>query len=256
MNSKRLRGENTPKMKSPKRETQKRKSNLIKRPLAEHLEEFRFRMLFSLFFFMIVSLVLFFVSPYVLKRVINDFINNSVKIVSLSPTEVILSEIRIALFLSFIASLPVFIYHLFKFVKPAVKDNEKPMFVLFILSSPLLFLLGSWFAYFVVLKFAIAFFSKISLVVVNYNLWSIKELTKFILNFCFSFGLVFELPLIMFFLNALGLLSKDDFKKYRPFIYVIIFVLAAVITPPDVITQLILAFPLIILYELSLLFIR
>ena len=254
MNLRKLRGENTPKMKSPKKGTQKRKSNLIKRPIVEHLGELRFRMLFSLSFFMIISFVLFFLSPYVLKRVITDFINNSVRIVSLSPTEVILSEIRIALFLAFIVSLPVFIYHFFKFVKPAVKDNEKSMFILFILFGPLLFLVGSWFAYFIVLNFVITFFSKISLLVVNYNFWSLKELIRFITNFCFSFGLVFELPLIMFFLNSLGLATKDDFKKYRPYIYLIIFILSAIITPPDVVTLLILALPLIVLYELSLMF--
>jgi len=237
----------------------KRRSDSLnneKKPFLEHLEELRLRVIYSLLFFILIFIGLFFFSPHILNLISKDFMDGTFVIISLNPTEVILSELRISFFLALILSLPVFIYHFLRFVKPAMTNKEKSFASAFIFISPLLFLLGIWFAYSFVLRFVIRFLSRVSLLAVQNNFWSLREFISFILTFSFSFGLIFQLPLVMFVLRLLNIVNKEAFVRYRPFVYVLIFVLAAIITPPDVVTQILLAIPLVLLYELSLLMLK
>ena len=226
----------------------------MKLPLYEHIGELRKRFLKVVIFLFIFFIVGFSLSDFFIKRIIDDliFIEN-VKIVGLSPVEYILTQIKVGLLISFIITLPIIIYHLLVFIRPGLNKREKSGIKLVLPTFILLFLIGIVFAYFMFLPVAIYFLGNLSKGIIE-NIWSINKFINFVLLSCLSFGIIFQLPLLLIVLNRLGVINVKVLKKYRAHIYVLIFLIAALITPPDIITQLIIGLPVILLYEVSLLF--
>lgn len=224
-------------------------------PLHEHLGELRKRFLTIIIFLFIFFIIGFSLSNFFIKRIINDlvFIEN-VKIIGLSPIEYILTQIKVGFIVSLIITIPIIIYQLLVFIKPGLNKREKEGLRLILPTFILLFLIGIVFSYFIFLPVAVYFLGNLSKGIIE-NIWSINRFINFILLSCLSFGLIFQLPLLLIVLNRLGIINVGWLKKYRAHIYVLIFVVAAIITPPDFITQLIIALPLVVLYEVSLWFI-
>ncbi|WP_438965621.1 twin-arginine translocase subunit TatC [Flavobacterium sp.] len=151
----------------------------------------------------------------------------------------------------FIVGFPFILWELWKFISPALYDKEKKYAVLFIVVASLLFFLGVLFGYFIITPLSVYFFGSFSAspeIVNEFNLDSYVGMIKTSVLAC---GLIFELPIIIYFLSKLGLVSPESLRNYRKYTLVIVLILSAIITPPDVISQVIVAIPIMILYEIS-----
>jgi len=221
------------------------------RALLEHLEELRKRFLVVTGFFLISFALGVMISPWIIKKISADLIITNVSLVSLSPLEFIYTQLKVGFVFALAISFPVLVYELIRFIRPALKKKELIALKYIMPGFLMFFVFGVLFAYFVFLKPALFFLAGLSTLARIENLWSIHYFISFILWICFSLGLVFELPLLLLLLKKLNLITRSFLRKYRPHIYVLAFVIAAIITPPDVITQIIIALPLVILFEIS-----
>lgn len=151
----------------------------------------------------------------------------------------------------FIMAFPVILWEFWKFIRPALYQNERKYAKLFIFISSILFFLGVVFGYFVLVPLSINFLANFTISSVVENQIDINSYISLVKTTSLATGLVFELPIIIFFLTYLGLITDSFLREYRRYAYVLILIVAAVVTPPDVISQLIVSFPLVILYECS-----
>ena len=226
------------------------------KPLIEHLDELRLRLIVILVFFFVVFLIGFFASNFIIQRVINDLvIAENIKLIVLTPLEFIYAKLKVGFLSALMITSPLIIYELLLFAKPALTRREKNAIKLILPSFVLLFLAGIVFAYFIFLPVALFFLANLTTFNIL-NMWSLNKFISFIFITALSFGIVFQIPLIMLVLHRLNIFNIEVLKKQRKVVYVLAFLLAAIITPPDVVTQIIIAVPLIVLYEASFLFVR
>lgn len=148
---------------------------------------------------------------------------------------------------------PYILYLIWKFISPALYDKEKKYALSFIFSTSILFFLGVLFGYYLIMPLSINFLANYTISDVVKNDVDLASYLSLIKTTVLSCGIVFELPIIIYFLAKLGLVTADFLRKYRRYAYVIILILAAVVTPPDVVSQMIVTIPLVILFELSIL---
>lgn len=153
----------------------------------------------------------------------------------------------------FIIAFPFILWEFWKFISPALYSNERKYAKLFLLISSLLFFIGVMFGYFVLVPLSINFLANFTISSVVENQIDINSYISLVKTTSLATGLVFELPIIIFFLTYLGLITDAFLKEYRRYAYVLILIVAAVVTPPDVISQMIVTIPLVILYEVSIL---
>ena len=165
------------------------------------------------------------------------------------------TALKISIFTGFIFSLPVVFWQLWLFIAPGLYDNEKKYVIPFVTISTLMFLLGVAFAYWIVIPLGFQFLWAFSGNLVNF-LQTLDEYIGIFTKILFGFGVAFELPVILFFLGVLGLITDKALKDFFGYAVLIIFVVAAILTPPDVITQLLMAAPLILLYSISIVIVR
>ncbi|MDD3003627.1 twin-arginine translocase subunit TatC [Flavobacterium sp.] len=151
----------------------------------------------------------------------------------------------------FIISFPFILWELWKFVGPALYEKEKKNIKYFISLASLLFFIGVAFGYFVLVPLSINFLSNLTISSVVENQIDIDSYIGLVKSTSLATGLVFELPIVIYFLSRLGLVTPKFLRDYRKYAYVIILIIAAIVTPPDVISQMIVTIPLIILYEIS-----
>lgn len=162
-----------------------------------------------------------------------------------------MSHIKISLIAGIILSSPYIIFELWKFIEPALHENEKKYAGVAVFSISTLFIIGIMFGYFIITPLSIDF---LSTYVVSEDVLNTIKLNSYIstvTTVTFATGLVFELPVVAYFTSAIGIVTPDFLKKYRRHAYVILLIIAAVITPPDVFSQILVCIPLIILYEIS-----
>ncbi|DAB32153.1 MAG TPA: twin-arginine translocase subunit TatC [Sulfurospirillum sp. UBA11407] len=162
------------------------------------------------------------------------------------------TALKVSFFASFIISLPIIFWQFWLFVAPGLYENEKRLVIPFVLFATVMFLMGASFCYYVVIPLGFEF-------LVNFGgelftaLPSIGEYVGFFTKLLFGFGLAFELPVITFFLAKIGLVDDEAMKGFFRYAIVIIFFVAALLTPPDILTQFLMAGPLILLYGVSIL---
>jgi len=152
-----------------------------------------------------------------------------------------------------ILAFPFILWEFWKFIRPALYDNEKKNAVAFILSTSLLFFLGVLFGYYLIMPLSINFLANYQISEVVENNIDLDSYLSLVKTTVISCGLVFEMPIIIFFLAKLGIVSASFLRTYRRYAYVIILIVAAVVTPPDVVSQMTVTIPLIILFEASIL---
>ncbi len=217
-------------------------------PLVGHLEELRKRIIICLVSVFLLSLVSYFYAGKILSLLMKPV----GKLVFIKPQEAFLSYLKIALFSGVFLSLPIIFCQIWKFVSVGLLPRERKYILTYGPISFFLFLVGAGFAYQVVLplglKFLVDRFSTGTLE----SMLSISHYISFVGMFLLSFGVVFELPLIILFLTGIGLVTTQTLRKRRREVVIFTFLLAALMTPPDVFTQLLLAVPLLLLYEVSL----
>jgi sec-independent protein translocase protein TatC len=152
-------------------------------------------------------------------------------------------------------AMPVILWQLWLFIAPGLYDNEKRMVLPFVVGGSIMFLLGILFAYYVVTPFGFQFLITFGSFLYT-PLINIEDYVGFFTKILIGFGIAFELPVVAYFLALLGLITDKTLKDYFKYAIVIIFLLAAFLTPPDVLTQLLMAAPLILLYGLSILIVH
>lgn len=153
----------------------------------------------------------------------------------------------------FIVGFPYILWEIWKFISPALYEREKKYAILFIVVSSLLFFLGVLFGYFIITPLSVYFFGSFSASPEIVNEFNLESYTGMIKTSVLASGLIFELPILIYFLTKLGLVTPDSLRKYRKYTLIIVLILSAIITPPDVISQIIVAIPIMLLYEISIL---
>lgn len=215
----------------------------------EHLEEFRWRILKSLAAVVVASIVAYIFSGHLLNLLIRP-VPPDVQLIFTTPAGAFLVRIKVALIFGLLGSLPVIFYQAWQFVFPGLLRSEVKLLSAVVLSATGCFLLGAAFALFVILPLGLRFlfsFQTGQLVPMP----DINSYVGFAGRLFLAFGAVFELPLLSFILSKMGILTPVFLRRQRRYAVVVIFIAAAILTPPDVITQGMLAAPLILLYEIS-----
>ena len=172
------------------------------------------------------------------------------QMVAVEIQETFFTALKVAFFSGFIVSLPVIFWQLWLFLAPGLYDHEKKLVIPFVFFATLMFLTGAACAYYVVVPFGFEFLINFGSAVVTV-LPSIGKYVGFFTKLLFGFGIAFEFPVITFFLAKIGLVDDRMLKDFFRYAVVIIFVVAALLTPPDVLTQFLMAGPLILLYGVS-----
>lgn len=216
--------------------------------IIEHMSELRKRIIIIIIANIITSVASYTKVEIIMKYVVK--MAKDLKLVYVSPPELFLEYVKVSIFVGIVCALPITFYQVWKFIKPALKKGERIYTLFSLYMSIIFFIAGSAFAYFLVIPMAIKFFVEISTQYVS-PLFSITNYISFIITLLVSFGVIFELPLIILLLTSLGLVTPSFLKKNRKYAILIILIIAAILTPPDVISQLLMAIPMLFLYEIS-----
>ena len=222
--------------------------------LEVHFSELRYRLLKSLFSIFIAFLFCWFFSDEILdffRRPIQPFLKNTDGgLVFTAPMDQFLAHIKISIFAAIFVSSPYWLLQLWLFIAPGLYKVEKKLFLSFWIIGTILFLLGMSFAYFIVfpLIFQVLLFFGNG---VDQPMITINNYLSFLVQLTMVFGLIFEMPLVLLFLNHIGLISINNLRKYRKLAVLILAIISAFVSPPDILSMFLLLFPLIGLYEAS-----
>jgi len=231
----------------------KKKMTDDKQPFLGHLEELRKRLVicaiaigigFGISYIFAKQLFSYLVLP--LTKVLPD----DSRLIFTNLPEMFIAYIKVALVAGIILAIPIIFYQLWMFLAPALFKKEKKYIIPFVLFSSILFAVGALFGYLVVFPYGFKFFVSFATEDIQ-ALPSVKQYFSFAIRLLLAFGLVFEMPVVVLFLTKIGLITPDSMKKFRKFAILSSFILSAILTPPDVATQLMMALPIIILYEIS-----
>ncbi len=229
-----------------------------KMPLTAHLEELRKRLIYSF-----IALGIGFGISYGFKEKLFFFLSKPLEanlpegstLQYISIPEAFLTYLKISLFGGLILAMPVILYQVWRFVAPGLYEREKRYMIPFVLVSMLFFLGGASFCYYIVFPFVFRFFMSFSGEAIQ-AMPTIRQYLSFATRLLVAFGLVFEMPIFFFFLGRIGLVSYQGLARQRRMAVVLVFLGGALLTPPDVVSQLMLAGPLMILFELSIQIVR
>jgi len=224
-----------------------------KLPVTDHLEELRWRLIKCL----IALAVGFIVSYAFVKPIFNFFVSPLVtvmppgsRLIYTSLPEAFITNLKLSFFAGLILALPVIFYQLWKFIMPGLYERERRYVIPFVLVATVFFILGVGFAFFVVFPFGFRFFLGYSSESIS-AFPTLKEYLSFATSLLLAFGVIFELPVVIFFLAKIGIVNHNMLKRQRKYALLINSIVSAVITPPDVISMLFMMVPLQVLYELS-----
>lgn len=219
--------------------------------LSEHLSELRKRIFKAL-----IALVVATIFSYLHVDKIVDIIIKPAKgldFVYLSPPELFLAYIKISLITGLIISSPVILLEVWLFIQPGLKPVERKYVIFSMLMAIVFFLLGIVFGYYIVVPVVIDFFTKMSVERIEPML-SFAKYISFMGTLLLAFGFTFEFPLLIILLSQLELITPKTLRHYKKIFILVSFIIGAAITPPDVISQVLVALPLILLYEISIIF--
>jgi len=214
----------------------------------DHLEELRKRIFYSLIVLCVAAVVGFFISQRVL-----DLLTRSVpNFVFLAPAEAFVVHLKVALVTGLFLASPVIFYQFWRFVRPALQRHEVKYLASAVVVSSLLFVAGVAFAHLVVVPVAMKFLLSFQSPKLQAML-SIGEYVGTVGTFLLACGVIFQLPVMMFFLTKLGVVTPKLLMRNQRIAFVLVFVVAAVLSPPDVFSQTLMAVPLVVLFELGVL---
>ncbi len=227
-----------------------------------HFVELRSRLLNSLIFILIAFITSYFFAEQIYNFLVEPYAEavkddkNSRRLIFTALHETFITYIKVAFFSAIFFGSPVLLIQIYKFIAPGLYKNEKQAILPYLISTPILFLLGALLVYYLVMPLAIKFFLSFETIGTSSSLpiqleAKVNEYLSLIMRLIFAFGISFQLPILLNLLARVGVVNSDYLKKRRRYVIVIIFAIAAILTPPDPITQVGLAIPLLLLYELS-----
>lgn len=216
----------------------------------EHLEELRMRLFRILLFFFVATCVCFWFSERLLQGLLSISDGAGISFIVISPTEGFFSQLKLGLLSGFVLSLPCNIMEVWKFVSPGLTAKEIRLLYRTTPFLVLLFLCGVALAFFTAIPLGLKFLLSFQIADVAAQI-SVEKYISFCLSLMLIFGFVFEMPVLLLLLCFVGLLDRKVLIFYRRHVILGIFIGSAVVTPPDIVTQVLIAVPLILLYELS-----
>lgn len=224
-----------------------------KQPFTSHLEELRKRLIICF-----VAVGIGFAASYAFKEKLfyilvaplQKAMKNGDTLIYTHLPEAFFTFLKTALISGILLASPILLYQFWMFIAPGLYDREKRLLIPILFLSTLFFTGGALFGYFIVFPWGFKFFLSFATDTIR-PMPSMKEYLSFASKLLLAFGIVFELPLVITFLAKLGIVSVEFLKKYRKYAILIFFVGAAMLTPPDVVTQIMMALPLMLLYEIS-----
>jgi len=234
-------------MAEKEKDRKKKKVDEKKMSFVDHLEELRWVILKC-----IISVVIFSIISYIFSERLVDFLTAPYpyQLIALGPADVFMLRINLSVTTGVIASLPVIIYQFWSFVAPGLLEREKRFVPWIIFFTILCFLIGASFAYYMIIPLGLKFFAKFQTEKLVMSV-SVDKYVKYVTVLLIAFGAVFELPIMSMLLARIGLLTPEFMRKVRGYAIVLFFVGAALLTPPDIWTQLAMAGPLLLMYEIS-----
>ncbi len=225
--------------------------------LGDHLEELRMRLIYALTGLVICAVIGFCFGPKIITLIEKPYISvmgQEARLQTLSPADGFISFIKIALITGLIISSPWVFYHIWMFVVTGLYPNEKRYVYLAAPFSAVLFICGALFFLFVVAPLTLNFLVKFNEKMLRVNSqFTFQNYMSFVTHLMLVFGLAFQTPTAIFFLNRTGLVSLNTLTRSRKYVLLAVFVIAAMVTPPDVISQITLGVPLYLLFELGIL---
>jgi sec-independent protein translocase protein TatC len=238
-----------------------------KATFVSHLIELRSRLLNTFILFILIFIISYLFSEniynFLVKPYSNAIIENNLerRLIFTALHEAFLTYLKVAFFTSLFISSPFFLIQVWKFIAPGLYQNEKKALLPYLVSTPLLFLIGGILVYYFIMPLAIKFFLSFETIASPNNIAiqleaKVNEYLALIMRLIFAFGLSFQLPVVLSLLARVGFINSDYLKKRRKYVIVIMFAFAAILTPPDPITQIGLALPLLLLYEISILTVK
>ncbi len=231
-----------------------------KMTLMEHFSELRRRILFSVVFFLVAFCAGWFVAPYILEFLTAPLLNvwGNGRLLYTGLTDGLMIQLSLALLVALLLTVPVALWQIWAFISPGLHQNERRFIVPVFVLSPLLFLTGAAFAFYVLFPTVFGFFIELneSSPVPALVMPAVRDYIGFSIGLLKVFGLAFQLPLVLVLLNRVGILSRERVVKMRRYAIVIIVIAAAILTPPDIVSQILLALPMWGLFELSILFMK
>ncbi|WP_316862519.1 twin-arginine translocase subunit TatC [uncultured Cohaesibacter sp.] len=246
-------------------ESEREQIESSKAPLIEHLIELRSRLLKTVIAIGIAFLICFYFASDIFNLLVIPYERavggtHQVEMIFTAPQEYFFTQLKLALFGALFIAFPVIASQIYMFMAPGLYKHEREAFRPFLIATPILFALGACLVFFVVMPLAMQFFLSMEQVgegaVEIRHLPKVSEYLGLIMTLIFAFGLVFQLPVALTLLAKTGLVDSDFLKTKRKYAIVVAFIMAAILTPPDPISQLGLALPTLLLYEISIYSVR
>lgn len=218
----------------------------------EHLEDLRWHIIKALIGLLVATIICGIYSDFIVQDLLMKPLKSAgLKAQVLAPYGIVLLYMQTVLICGLIMSMPNTLYWLWKFVAPGLLPKERRYVARIVFLTSLCFFAGVGFSYFILLPTSLKFFSQFGTQTIDLNI-SIDHYVSFILTLVFGAGLVFELPMVSYFLTKIGFLTPEFMRQYRRHSIVVILIISALVTPtPDPMTQLMLAAPMLLLYEVS-----
>ncbi|WP_319531762.1 twin-arginine translocase subunit TatC [uncultured Cohaesibacter sp.] len=236
-----------------------------KAPLVEHLIELRSRLMKTVIAVAIAFLICFFFASDIFNLLIIPYeqavgSDRQVELIFTAPQEYFFTQMKLALFGALFIAFPVIASQVYMFMAPGLYKHERQAFMPFLIATPILFAIGACLVFFIVMPLAMDFFLSMEQtgdgVAQIIHLPKVSEYLGLIMTLIFAFGLVFQLPVVLTLLARAGLVDSEGLKGKRKYAIVATFVMAAVLTPPDPVSQLGLAIPTLLLYEISIISVK